>query len=727
MEYIEKEVMYVASHIRTFYPSKDFVPDDSCDVFMIAVYQTDGGDEIKCIGTNLPVLKPVKYQLYGTWHKDKNDRVSFSVSSFTIVLPEDKDGFIRTAEVLSPGIKKKALEKAYDKFQEKIWDIVCDDPNQLQRFGVSTRNIKKLSRKIKRFQSDFLLTRFFSSYGVECSSGKRRKIIERLGPDAAKNLAANPYLLCGNGFTLKTCDRIGQQMKISEGDIRRLTGAIARSLKRGEVEGNSCIPSDTLLKYLKNISGQSEEICRKALKEKWKKSYISIKGNCYSFKSYEEETSIVKNVQRLMARKNMIPDDRIEKGIQNAEKHLGFRLAQVQKDAVSSVFKSPVSIITGGPGTGKTTIIKAIIAVAGELSNASKPVLMAPTGKAARRMTEASGYPAQTVHSCIGYNGPNAVITEDALEGNLFIVDEASMLDQHVASMLFKKIPERSRFVLVGDPDQLPSVGYGNILSDLIESDAIPVKRLDVVFRQNENELLNSLTAIHDGAVPLESNAHFHLYSAISEQDVFEGAVNKYLELARKEGVENVILICPFRNKKKGSVNVFDFNREIQKRFNPGSSDELKIRCEKTQTTFSLLDPVMQMTNTKDVKNGDIGVITSITRDKGEAAYATIDFGYDHTVRYSQQEMQQVNLAYATTVHKAQGSEAKNVIFANAWEHKPMNRKNLVYTAATRSKGDLYVYTQGDEKKNAFYDAIENNGETARCTSLASRLKKRKK
>ena len=386
-----------------------------------------------------------------------------------------------------------------------------------------------------------------------------------------------------------------------------------------------------------------------------------------------------------------------------------------------------IFVITGGPGVGKTTVTKGILAVHQQVYGASsEPLLLAPTGKAARRMSEATGFPAQTIHSAVGWRGETYNYDEQEptmLDGNLVIIDEVSMMDQYIASILFERIRNGSRVVLVGDIDQLPSVGCGNVLADLIRSEVIPTTRLTVIFRQaGENPIVKNAHAINRGDPNLAFGSSFRFIQCANEQEVFEAACRKYVQCVKAYGDDKVVLLNPQRNNT--FVSVDRFNAELQSRINPPADGKMEIKVGKT--VFREKDKVMELKNTEiGPKNGDVGYIREVTRRKDPddpdtyLYYASIEWNGDgQLIEYNQDDMRHVTLAYCTTVHKSQGSEYQSVIEVVSKSHPSMLKRNLIYTGITRAKVNVCLVGELD----ALNMAVANNSQEIRHTLLANRL-----
>lgn len=377
-------------------------------------------------------------------------------------------------------------------------------------------------------------------------------------------------------------------------------------------------------------------------------------------------------------------------------------------------------MITGSPGTGKTTVLKTILEVYKLLHPDHKIVLMAPTGRASRRMAESTGFKeAKTIHSMLGIgseedeNGRKNK-EERKLDAQLIIVDEYSMVDMWLAHQFFSKLPKNVKIVLVGDPDQLPSVGAGNVFDEIIACGVVPVTVLNEIFRQAKDSLIAyNARFINSGNTKLYYGADFMFVNAASQQDTADMIMEIYCMEVADRGIENVQILSPFRSR--GEASVEQMNATIREIINPGNSPENDVRVG--MITFRVGDRIMQNQNTDRVSNGDLGFVRSIRRD-GDGAHIGVDFGEDRKLEYSMEEASKLEHAYATTIHKSMGSEYEVVIIPIVKAHSIMLYRNLLYTAITRAKKKVILVGQ----KSVLFMAIHKNEITKRNTLLGERI-----
>jgi exodeoxyribonuclease V alpha subunit len=441
------------------------------------------------------------------------------------------------------------------------------------------------------------------------------------------------------------------------------------------------------------------------------------------------EEAVAKKVRELLLFSGVTCKLDLDAELAERQKQLKLSLAEEQLHAVKTSLTSRISIITGGPGTGKTLIQRVLLDIYRKEHPHGKIVCCAPTGRAARRMEQCTDYPASTIHKTLGlmagedgsYSGiPDELAHRSGnepaqLDADLVLVDEVSMLDIYLARHLLNALPLGCQLVLVGDADQLPSVGPGAVLSELISCGKIPVVKLDQVYRQDSgSRVAVNAALIRHGDHSLEYGEDFRFVDSSDFEESAERIEKLYLEEAARCGADNVALLTPFRQKT--ATGVYALNDRLRVKLNPPGHGKPEVTHGKR--LFRLGDKVMQVKNKGDINNGDIGYITGISTTDSDTAI-TVDFGDGRIAEYDSSELELLELAYASTVHKSQGSEYRSVIINLQTAHYVMLKRPLIYTAITRAKERVVIV--GDRK--ALVDAVRTADAEKRGTQLAARIK----
>ncbi|MCC8161440.1 MAG: AAA family ATPase [Oscillospiraceae bacterium] len=583
---------------------------------------------------------------------------------------------------------------------------------------------------------------------MEISVNKAELIAKVFKGSSVEVIKTSPYKLCEvSGIGFYTAENITRHFGGKPDDEERIQGCIFYAMEHFEIMGHVCIPESSLTnKIYKELNRGyprevvSKDLCRRTINSmiRFKKltceTFADRSGNLtrmiYTMNSHSEESKIVSNILRLISKPfdNKL-NEALENAIEEYSQNNTFALGKIQKKAAITSLANKISVITGGPGTGKTTTVQSLLYAHEKVyKNKSKPLLLAPTGRAARRLSEATGYPASTIHSAIGYHqGENGdFVTVDKLDANYILVDESSMIDQHIMSSFISTVPDDAQLVLIGDPDRLPSVGYGNILHDIINSGVVPVTKLEIIFRQGKDSpIVKNSQKVLKGDTDLDfSQKGFYMCECNNDGLILKESCKLYRNCVKRFGIDNVVLLTPLR--KETPVSVKSFNKQLQHIINPRdkSSDSLCLDTHDVQ--FRKNDKVMQMKNTETAKNGDIGYIKDICyaydpqNENNFSTISKIEFNNDGvTTNYSQENMKNVELAYASTVHKSQGSEYKTVIIVMSDSHRTALRRNLIYTAITRASENVIIVGQ----KSALDYAVKNNQADTRYTCLSHRLK----
>ena len=561
---------------KAVYQHTLFKRDDAS--FCVFVYRDImTGDVFNALGTGLCEVRKLLVELTGHWELDKKSGSRRFITDYWDILPQtSRDGIIAFLGTLKCGIGPKKAALIYEKFGAETWSVLDKHPERLAEVsGIGEKTVDDLISALKNCLQQRKLVVLFSRANVPLSTAQANDIISKLGKDALDTVTVNPYcaILLTDGLCFEMCDALAAYLDLREENPDRLKAYVLKLLNDASSAGDVCMPKDRLLHTMADNLYLDESICKDAINAAFTDGHIKMSsGMLYLKQRFDEETAIAMHVKRLLespAKPVAEPDSAIDE----YERNEGRTLAKKQREAVKKAFSSTLSIITGGPGTGKTTVIKAVLAVYQSLyAGKSSPLLLAPTGKAARRMSEATGFNAATIHSSVGYKSETEFTSEvPFIDADLIIVDEVSMMDQLICSVLLKKIRSGTRLILCGDPDQLPSVGCGNVLLDMIKSHAVPVTELDVVYRQQgTSPIVENAARIQSGNPELKYGKTFKFMEHRGSVEIFKSVCDFYVRCVNAYGLDDVLLLNPQRNSPELSVKMF--NSELQKRLNgPGT------------------------------------------------------------------------------------------------------------------------------------------------------------
>lgn len=532
----------------------------------------------------------------------------------------------------------------------------------------------------------------------------------------------HPYRLCemvGIGF--KTADRIAVSMGFDPLSPERVDEGLIFTLTDAELKGHLCMEKHSFLKQclkLLDTEGLTEEMLAVRASRMLESGRLaSYDRQVYRAVTARTEQSLAWAVYRMLTYERAESHVNIDTEISAEEKKQGIQLASEQRHAVTTALTSQLSVITGGPGTGKTLIQRFLLDIYRRKNRGAKIICCAPTGRAARRMEQSTGFPATTIHKALGLlAGEDGDYCEpEMLDADLIVVDEVSMMDIYLANHLFRSVPHGSQLVLIGDADQLPSVGPGAVLSEIIACGAVPVVRLDRIFRQSYgSRIAANAKLIRHGNLSLEYGEDFQFYDSCDMSTSAQQIETLYLQETARYGVDNVALLTPYRQKTETGVNAL--NERLREKLNPQDGKKPEVVYRKR--IYRLGDKVMQIKNCEDISNGDIGYITSITRDDTDSVL-TVDFGDGRIAEYDGSDLEMLDLAYASTIHKSQGSEYKSVIINLQCAHAVMLVRPLVYTAITRAKERVLIVGE----RRALCIAIKRTDTEQRGTMLSARIK----
>lgn len=537
--------------------------------------------------------------------------------------------------------------------------------------------------------------------------------------DIVKN---HPYKLCelvGVGF--HTADKIAMSMGFDELSTERVDEALLYTLTDAESKGNLCLEKDDLLKSCLKILNTpqltEDMLANRAVRLIQSGQMVSYLGNVYRSRTAYIEAHLAEMISHRLSQNKSFCYTDLDAELDKKEQILAVKLAPEQRLAVKTALTHGISIITGGPGTGKTMIQRALLDIYKRNHPGNEICCCAPTGRAARRMEQSTRFSASTVHKALGLlAGEDGNYNEPAeLTADLILVDEVSMPDIYLAEHLFCAVKNNCQIVLIGDADQLPSVGPGAVLSEMIASECIPVVRLDKVFRQSAgSRIATNAKLIRHGNLSLEYGPDFQFMDSASTTESAEKVAEIYMQEIAKYGVDNVALLSPFRQRTETGVNAL--NELIRDLVNPPDNEKAEVKFGKR--IFRCGDKVMQIKNHDDVNNGDIGYITKIINMDSETILY-INFGDGKLKEYDAGDLDMLDLGYASTIHKSQGAEYQSVIINLQCAHAIMLTRPLIYTAITRGKKRVIIVGE----RRALCMAIKKTDTEKRGTCLAKRLK----
>jgi exodeoxyribonuclease V alpha subunit len=614
------------------------------------------------------------------------------------------------------GIGPVYARKLVRAFGEAVFEIIAEEPGRLREVdGIGPKRAARIIAGWAEQQVIREIMLFLHSQGVGTSRAVR--IYNTYGADAVRLISENPYRLARDirGIGFRTADQIAARLGIEKTALIRVRAGISFALAEAMDDGHCGLPQQELVALTGELLEVSADLVETALGLELQDGAVIADDlddrRCIFLAGlYRAEREIAAKLRALGSGNQPWPLIDADRAIPWVEKRTQLKLANSQIEAVRVALASKVLVITGGPGVGKTTLVNAILKIL--IARNVAIALGAPTGRAAKRLSESTGLEAKTIHRLLETDPRTGAFRRDEetpLDCDLLVVDETSMVDVPLMRALLRAVPERTALLLVGDVDQLPSVGPGQVLADIIASNAVPVVRLTEVFRQAaESRIIVNAHRINQGTMPDLARAESNDFYFVEAEDP-EAGVRKMLEIVGFDPIRDIQVLCPMN---RGGLGARSLNIELQKALNPPGES----RIERFGWTFCPGDKVMQVENDydRDVYNGDLGVVSRIDIEEGELH---VDFdGRD--IIYGFGDLDELVLAYATTIHKSQGSEYPAVVIPLSTQHYPMLQRNLVYTGVTRGKRLVVLVGQ----RKALAIAVKGARARRRWSMLRERL-----
>ena len=677
--------------------------------------------EVKVVGHCLPTVDGLRFNLFGKWKKTEKHGTQFELESFEEIIQPTREGIIAyLSSGVIKGIDPKTAERIYTTFGEKTLDVLDNSPEDFINVrGVNKSKLSKIIDSYLASRSAHSLLAFLAPHGVTVNQAV--KIYSEYGQAAIEIVRDHPYQLCDMvGIEFHTADAIARSMGLNPLSHERIGAGLIQTQKMMENKGHLCLDAKTLVtecvKLLETKTITPVMVCDVGKELLTQNRLIPYGDYLFRESTAKAESEVAQRVCEFLDLNDIKYRTNLDTAIDALQRSEGIVLAAEQRNAVKTCLTSYISIITGGPGTGKTLVQRFLLKLYENEHPGAKIVCCAPTGRAARRMEQCTGRPASTIHKALGLlaDDDGCWAEPEMLDADLALVDEVSMMDIYLARNLLKSLPPGCQLILVGDSDQLPSVGPGAVLSELISCRAIPVVKLDKVYRQNAgSRIALNASLIRHNTVSLEYGSDFVLHESKSFEHSAELIETLYLEETAALGVDNVALLTPF--KVKTATGSLALNERIRARVNPPANEKAEITHIKR--LFREGDKVMQNKNRGDINNGDIGYIKRILKADGDSS-VFVEFEDGRNTEYDVSDLDLLELAYASTIHKSQGSEYQTVIINIQLDHHNMLKRPLLYTAITRAKQKVIIV--GERK--ALVTAIDTVDAEKRGTQLAARI-----
>ncbi len=701
--------------------------------FCVLRVQVKGQREpVTVVGSTIAVQAGEFIECTGIWINNKQYGLQFKTDTIKVILPTTIEGMHKyLASGMIKGIGEGFAKRLINQFGEHVFSVIENEPHRLSEvpgLGKARQSSIVQAWADQRVIREIMV--FLQSYGVGTSRAVR--IFKMYGQKSIERVKENPYRLAQDiyGIGFKTADELAQKLGIPHDSILRASAGVVYCLQDIASNGHCGAEKLNLIKHAQEILSVDSELIELAIQKEIANHRIKMifenEMTYYFLHSlYSSELGIAKRCQALLKGGTLWSkwsDKKMEKAIEQVQVQTNLILSPSQEKAVIAAIKNKMMIITGGPGVGKTTIVNSILKIIASVK--ARILLAAPTGRAAKRLAESTQMEAKTIHRLLAYSPIDRKFKYDednTLEADLIVIDESSMIDVSLMNSLFKAIHPTTAVLIVGDVDQLPSVGPGAVLQDLIASNLIPTVKLTEIFRQAAtSKIIINAHAINQGIIPVKSEgasknttlSDFYLIICETPEEIAQKIIQLVCERIPKkfhaDPIQDIQVLTPMR---KGILGTVSLNLELQKYLNPQ-----KLVITKFGNHYGVGDKVIQNINNydKEVYNGDIGFITKIDKEEDGV---WINFN-NNVIEYEQSELDELNLAYATTIHKSQGSEYPIVVIPLSIQHYSLLERNLIYTAVTRGRNLVIIVAQ----KKALTLGIKKQSANRRLTYLKQLL-----
>lgn len=665
----------------------------------------------------------------GSWFNDKTYGLQFKAQQLAVVRPSTLEGMEKyLGSGLIKGIGPHFAKKLVKAFGEAVFDVIENEPERMTELpGIGRKRMETVTSAWADQKVIREIMVFLQSYGVGTSRAVR--IYKTYGTDAVAIVSENPYRLALDisGIGFKTADAIALKLGIEKSALIRVQAGISHVLQELASEGHCAAERPQLLEASVKLLEVEEDVTTQGIELELAggsiiSEIIEERELIYLASMHKSECGVASQLQRLAGGELPWPAIDAEKALDWVQTKSGITLSGSQMRALKLALESKLLVITGGPGVGKTTLVNSILRVLQAKTN--KILLCAPTGRAAKRLSESTGLEAKTIHRLLEFDpraGGFKRGRDNPLEAEIVVVDESSMIDTVLMYQLLKAVPDQAALILVGDVDQLPSVGPGAVLSDIIASDAIETVSLTEIFRQAaSSKIIVNAHRINQGLMPLkqeknEELSDFYFVPAETPEEISDKVIQIVKErIPKRFGLDSIKDVQVLTPMNRGGLGTRSLNLELQKVLNKTGGEQIS----KYGWSFAAGDKVIQTVNNydKEVFNGDIGTISAVDSEEQELL---IEFD-GREVSYDFNELDELSLAYAASIHKSQGSEYPAVVIPLATQHFMMLERNLLYTAVTRGKRLVVIVGQ----PKALAMAVKNKRAAKRVTALAFRLRR---